>query len=715
VILGFVLLAAFVLLNGFLAYRHTSRVYENGKAVADAYERRAAAARVLTVMRDAETGQRGYLLTGAEPYLAPFEQAKKDLVTNLDALGQVKSLGPEEDKLVASLRSAVDVKMKELEYSIALRRSQGFDAALAVMLTNQGLESMDAIRSAAAAIRELESRELDRRNEQSQRSYYSTVVARVLATLLGLGLIYLSYRMSDRQVAERARNAELRHEQAERFRVTLDSIGDAVVVTDAAAVVRFMNPVAQTLTGWRDGWEGRPISEVFNIQDEASGAPGRDPVARVLRERQIVALENHTVLVRRDGNRVPIDDSAAPIFGVDGVLTGVVLVFRDITARRKAELLADSQKQALEESDRRKDEFLAVLAHELRNPLGALRNATEVLRLVPSDSAEGGKARSILERQVRLMGRMVDDLIDVARISSGRMVLRRATTEIKDAVEAAVETTASLFEERRHQLQVRLPKEPVFIDGDSVRLAQILTNLLSNAARYTDPGGRIELEVSRLGADARVVVRDNGTGIAPTLLPHVFDLFRQGHHTTGTSQGGLGVGLTLARRIVEMHGGTIQAASAGPGQGSTFTMTLPACAAPVVGADVATNRVTSPHRVLIVEDNPDARESLETMLRLSGHQVASAADGKAGLQKAREFRPTVALVDLGLPDMSGLEVARGLRADPSLVGASLVAVTGWAQDEDRQRSVDAGFEHHLVKPVEPDKLFALLASLPARF
>lgn len=714
VIAGFWLLGLFVFTNGVLAYYHTKRVYDGGKAVADSYERRAAAAWVLVTMRDAETGQRGYLLTGQEQYLAPFLQAKRDLATRLVTLGTVQSLGPAEDKLVDEMRAAVDLKMKELEYSIALRREKGFDAALALTFTGEGLRAMDEIRRTAGAIREMETQELERRGHDARISYYSTAAARALATLVGLALVYLAYRVSDRYVNEKSRNAQLRFENAERFRVTLSAIGDAVVVTDEKALVRFMNPVAEALTGWSEGYEGRPIGEVFHIQDESSGAPGRDPVARVLKERKVVGLENHTELVRRDGSKVPIDDSAAPIFSVDGELTGVVLVFRDIAQRRKAEMLVRSQKQALEEGDRRKDEFLAVLAHELRNPLGALRNAAEVLRLVPRDSPEGGKARSIIERQVRLMGRMVDDLIDISRISSGRMVLRRTTSEIREVVEAATETTAAQIQECRHELAVRLPAEPLFVDGDPVRLAQVLTNLLSNASKFTDPGGRIEVGVSRAGRDVKIVVRDNGGGMGPDLLPHVFDLFRQGHHTTGSAPGGLGVGLTLARRIVEMHGGRIEAASPGPGLGSTFTVTLPASSAPTASPESASSSTANPHRVLIIEDNPDARESLETMLRLSGHEVTSAPDGAFGLRAAKEFRPTVALVDLGLPDMSGHDVARALRSDPAHATLSLVAVTGWAQEEDRQRSVGAGFEHHLVKPVEPGKLFELLSSLSPR-
>jgi PAS domain S-box-containing protein len=713
VVLAFGLVAAFVLFNGVLAHRHTALVHENGRAVAEGYRRIAACDRLLSLMQDAETGQRGFLLTGEEAYLAPYSQATQALAATLDELHNLGSLGPQEEQLVATMRSAIDVKMQELGDTIALRREKGFGAAREVVLTDRGRQAMQDIRAAAAAIGELEKREVARRTDESSASYRSALVARVVATVLGLGLVFGVYRLSDRNATERARNAALRHEQAERFRVTLTSIGDAVIVTDAEARVRFMNPVAERLTGWESDWDGRPVGDIFQIRDETSGQPGRDPVGRVLRERQVVALENHTELVRRDGTAIPIDDSAAPIFASANELTGVVLVFRDITERRRAERLVHSQKEALEEGDRRKDEFLAMLAHELRNPLAALRNAIEVLRLVKGDSEEAAQARAIILRQVQQMARMVDDLIDVARISSGRMTLRRAPVEIREVVEAATETTAALFEERRHALDVRLPAEPIFVDGDAVRLAQVLTNLLNNAAKYTDSGGRVELVVSRTDAGAVVSVLDNGMGMGEDLLPHVFDLFRQGQRSRG-SEGGLGIGLHLARRIVDLHGGTIEAASPGAGRGSVFVVTLPVSGPPGARIEAARGGAPNAHRVLVVEDNDDVRLALETVLRLAGCEVAGAADGAAGLAEAQRFRPTVVLVDLGLPDVSGHEVARSLRGDPSQAGVHLVALTGWAQEEDRRQSIAAGFDRHLVKPVEPETVLALLASLPSR-
>jgi PAS domain S-box-containing protein len=574
VLLAFWLVAASVLFHAALTHHHTQRVFRNGAAVAEAYERRAAAAGVLTLMRDAETGQRGFLLTGQDRYLEPYVRAREDLPATLERLREVPSLGPEEDRLVARMRSATAITMEEFERSLRVRREQGLGAVREQVLADRGRQAMVDLRAASSDIRELETRELERRAEESRVSYRSTLLARLITIVAGLTLVYAAYRLSDRNAWERARHLALRHADLERFRVTLRSIGDAVIVTDAEARVRSMNPVAEALTGWQGGWESLPVTEVFRVQDEA-GHAGRDPVGRVLEEGRGVTLQNPSELVKRDGQTLAIDDSAAPIRGGDGNLTGVVLVFRDITERREAERLVRRQQEALEESDRRKDEFLTVLAHELRNPLGALRNAVEVLRLVKAGSAEAAGARDIIERQLRRMTRLVDDLIDVARISSGRMALHRAPSDVGEAVDAAVERTASLFAGKRQRLERRGAPGRLFVDGDAGRLVQVFTNLLNNAARYTAPGGRIELEVARAACEVVVTLRDDGIGIGPDLLPHVFDLFRQGQQASGTAEGGLGIGLTLAHRIVAMHGGTLTAASPGAGSGSTFVVSLP--------------------------------------------------------------------------------------------------------------------------------------------
>jgi PAS domain S-box-containing protein len=349
---------------------------------------------------------------------------------------------------------------------------------------------------------------------------------------------------------------------------TLNSIGDAVIATDAAGRVLLMNPVAETLCGWdAAAAAGRPLEEVFCIVNERTREPVESPVVRVIAEGVVVGLANHTVLIARDGAEHPIDDSGAPIRGAGGEVEGVVLVFRDVTGRRRAEA------QAAEEA-RRKDEFLAMLAHELRNPLAAVSSAVHVLAHPGAEEARGW-SREVIERQVRQLTRLVDDLLDVSRISRGKIQLRPQRVDLADAVRSAVQVVRPLIDERGHELLVMPPSEPVELEADPARLEQVIVNLLNNAAKYTEPGGRIEVEAGRESDRALIRVTDSGIGIGPDLLPRVFDLFTQGDRALSRAEGGLGIGLTMVQKLVEMHGGGVAVSSDGPGRGCRFTVWLP--------------------------------------------------------------------------------------------------------------------------------------------
>jgi signal transduction histidine kinase/DNA-binding response OmpR family regulator len=369
----------------------------------------------------------------------------------------------------------------------------------------------------------------------------------------------------------------------------------------------------------------------------------------------------------------------------------------------------------IQETDRRKDEFLAMLAHELRNPLAPIRNAVQVIRVLGPADAQLGSARDLIERQVRHMTRLVDDLLDVSRITRGKIQLRFERVDVALAVANAVETSRPLIEARRHELTLSLPAEPLHVRADPARLAQVLSNLLNNAAKYTEEAGRIWLTVAREGTEAVFRVRDNGSGIAPQMLPHVFDLFTQADQSLDRAQGGLGIGLTLVRRLVEMQHGSVAAFSNGSGEGSEFVVRLPAL--PGEPRQESANHHTAPTpasdnacRVLVVDDHVDAAASLAMLLRLYGHEVRTAADGLTALEEARSFRPEVVLLDIGLPGMDGYEVARRLRKESQGDHMLLAALTGYGQDKDRYRSREAGFDHHLVKPVDPEALHRLLAS-----
>jgi signal transduction histidine kinase/CheY-like chemotaxis protein len=419
----------------------------------------------------------------------------------------------------------------------------------------------------------------------------------------------------------------------------------------------------------------------------------RDPEIKTQRELQL----------RVAGTFLPVLIAAAPL-----QLAGTValcLVVTDLTEQKKH--------QGVREESRRKDEFLAMLAHELRNPLAPIQNAVCVLQHVDSSDERLGYARSIIGRQVTHLSRLVDDLLDVSRITLGKVKLQKEPIDLAAIVARAVETSRPGIEARRHQLTVTLPREPLRLEGDPTRLAQVIGNLLANAAKYTDEGGKIFLSAARNDGEIIVRVRDTGIGISADLLPRIFDLFIQGDRSLARSEGGLGIGLSLVHRLVELHGGSVRAHSDGIGQGSEFVVRLPALEAPSHGETpplkgVGPSNGVSRRRILIVEDNIDGAESLAMLLNLIGHVVYIAYTGLEALETAKIVNPQYVLLDIGLPGMSGYEVARHLRELPAFAATKLIAMTGYGQEEDKQNSREAGFNHHLVKPVDPEVLLGLL-------
>jgi CheY-like chemotaxis protein len=380
-------------------------------------------------------------------------------------------------------------------------------------------------------------------------------------------------------------------------------------------------------------------------------------------------------------------------------------------ARRADFVERERQAQALRENDRHKDEFLAMLAHELRNPLAAVNNAVAVMKR-SGDPGSRDWAGAVVERQVRQLVRLIDDLLDVARITGGKIRLKPERVDASAILDQAVETVRPLVDERRQQLTVDVERGRLPLEVDATRIGQVALNLLSNASKYGEPGGRIWLTARREDGRAVIRVRDDGHGIPPEKLPEMFRLFAQGDRSLARSEGGLGIGLTLVKRLAEMHGGDVEAHSDGPGKGSEFVVRLPlapeAVGGPEAGGASGCASPARPCRVLVVDDNPDSASGMVRLLELQGHQVASAHDGPAAVAAARSFRPDVVLLDIGLPGMDGYQVASALRDDEALSDAVLIAVTGYGQDEDRRRSRAAGFDHHLVKPVDFDALAALI-------
>jgi PAS domain S-box-containing protein len=933
---------------------------------------------VLSLLKDAETGQRGYVITGSTQYLEPYEAALAALPQQIDRLRVLTSDNADQQGRLARLDGLVKRKVDRLRLTIAARQNAGFEAAARGVATGEGKRTMDEIRALAAEIGVEEDRLLSEREALEERRARNALALSLGELAAAIVLLAGAALLTGRAIGERERERAGRTtaeavaaavgQSEERLRVTLASIGDAVIATDEQGRVTRLNGVAEALTGWSEAEAiGRPMKDVFIIVNEESGQPVENPVERVLREGVISDLANHTVLVSRDGREIAIDDSAAPIRTADGQMAGVVMVFRDIAEQRRAErervtlleneraarkytetateqlqlaleaghmgiwqyslgsgtvewspgleaihgyppggfpgtfeafgeeihpadrelvlgaigaaveqrrdhhveyrivrsdgavrwvegrgqlfcdergqpermvgvcldvtdrkhaeerfrltveaapaamimvdsqgtivlvnalterllgyvrdelvgqpieqlvpsrfrgrhaeyragFLADSRQrpmgngrdlyavrkdgsevpveiglspmntadgrfvlaavtdisqrkeaeQALQDANRYKDEFLAMLAHELRNPLGAIANAAQLLKQLGPPEGDLRWARDVIDRQAGHLARIVDDLLDVSRISRGQIILRREPIPLASAVSLALETALPLIDSRRQRFASTVPPDPIWVDGDATRLAQVIGNLLSNASRYTAQDGAISLTVQCEAAEAVVRVQDTGIGIAAEVLPRVFDLFVQGERSPDRTRGGLGLGLTLARRLTEMHGGRLEAFSAGLGQGSEFVVRLPLFAGkPPVEIDRRPVLLyeTVRRRILVVDDNADAAEALALVLGARGHEVRLVTDGPSAIETAAEFRPEVVLLDIGLPGMDGYVVARRLRAESEPAGITLVALTGYGQDEDRQRARDAGFDYHLVKPIAPDAILALL-------
>jgi PAS domain S-box-containing protein len=642
----------------------------------------------------------------------------------------------------------------------------------------------------------------------------------------------------------RRRAEEALRQQSDWLRITLASIGDAVITTDVDGRVTFMNAVAQALTGWsQTDALGQSLTDIFVIVQEDTREVVENPAIRALQTGTIIRLTNHTVLLARNGEAHPIDDSAAPIRDESGATVGAVLVFRDVSDRKRTDLTRahlaaivessddaivsktlqsiilswnkgaerlfgysadeaigqpitmlippdrrDEEQQILERiargeriehfetvrvskdgrpidisltvspirdasgtivgaskvahdislrkglearnnelrereqlarqeaeaANRAKDEFLAMLGHELRNPLSPILTALQLMKLRGGGGLE--RERTVIERQVSHLTRLVDDLLDVSRIARGNVELKEELVEIAEVVAKAIEIATPLLDQRSHALDVDVPRR-LWVRGDSTRLNQVVSNLLTNAAKYTPPGGRITVRAAEERGEIVIRVRDAGIGIAAAVLPRVFDLFVQERQAIDRSQGGLGLGLTIVRNLVERHGGTVSAHSDGPGTGSEFVVRLPRANVPVepevpASVESASQSVMSPSaaalRILVVDDSVDGAEMLAEALSAKGYRTQVAFDAPTALRIAAEFRPAIAFLDIGLPVMDGYELAARLRGMSELNGIRLFALTGYGQESDRQKTRDAGFEHHFTKPIDLVAIEAVL-------
>ena len=527
-----------------------------------------------------------------------------------------------------------------------------------------------------------------------------------------------------RQLAASLQRAKVARE-AERQRKTLSELfarapAGIAVVTGPQHVFEIVNPIYDQFTGLRDVI-GKPLVEALpELRDQVFPSM----LDRVYRTGQ-PEIGNEMLARLKRGADGAIEDAFfnfiyQPLRDELGLTTGIMMFAYEVTeqvnARRRVEHLADE----LRAEHRRKDDFLAMLAHELRNPLAPISAAAEVLRLGHANDPRLRRTSEIVTRQVRHMAMLIDDLLDASRVTRGLVSVERRVEDLREIVAAAVEQVTPQVEGRRHQLHVAVADEPVRVSGDRKRLVQTLTNLLDNAAKYTPDGGRIELALAQDGAEATLSVRDNGIGVPPELRERIFDLFVQGQRSADRAQGGLGIGLALARRLVELHGGSLACTSGGAGQGSEFRMRLPLADAPAAANDdAAETPPITPHAaaklcILVVDDNEDAAHMLAMLLEGDGHEVMTETDPVVALERVQATRPDVCLLDIGLPRMDGHELARRLRATPEGRAATLVALTGYSGAADREKATRAGFDHYMVKPPNPQALACLLQAVARR-
>ncbi len=512
----------------------------------------------------------------------------------------------------------------------------------------------------------------------------------------------------------------------QRFSLLVNSSGEGLIGMGVDATCTFLNPAGASMLGYRsEELVGHRIPEIILSRGAAAASDSSGAATLAQAVRNGVSTRVHEeVFVRRDGSTFPVAYSISPMT-VDGQLEGAVVTFIDITERKRVEDELRRVAADMAEADRRRTEFLATLAHELRNPLAPLRNGLQVIRLAMHDPSTMARTSAIMERQLAIMVHLVDDLLDVARITNGSINLKKKRVELSSVIHSAVETSSSLIDAGQHVLEIDSPDKPLEVEIDPTRIAQAISNLLNNAAKYTPKGGRIRLAVRRSERTLHIAVTDSGIGIPGEAIDSVFAMFAQLKHGEQFAQGGLGIGLSLVRRLVELHGGSVEASSPGIGQGSTFSIHLPVDdagrnsdalpdARAKAPADFPMATASALFRIVVADDNTDAANTLATILDILGHRVCVAHTGKQALEMVREFNPDVVFLDIGMPDTNGYEVARQLRSTPGSARPALVALTGWGADADKARAAQAGFDHHLTKPATLDSVNHVLFQLAGR-
>jgi PAS domain S-box-containing protein len=674
--------------------------------------------RLTSTLKDAETGQRGFIITGDESYLQPYHEGVESLPGEIEKLNGMEKIGITAAE-VRELANLIGQKLAELQSTIELRRSGGFDAAASLIQANGGKKIMDQVR---AEVGRLQSKQLAALQVDSRRSSEATRTRTLIFILTGvINIIFLAwaYRRIARSIGERdsalaqsfRRGKEL-EQQKDLLSITLASIGDCVLVTDSDGRITFMNRVAEEVTGWTLAEaSGRPTADVFRILNEHSRETVENPVDKVMKHGVIVGLANHTVLVRKDGSEVPIDDSGAPIRDRAGALRGVVLVFRDFSEHKRNENELRAAKETAETANKAKDQFLAMLSHELRTPLTpvlATLNLWEASEDVPVALHADVE---MLRRSIELEARIIDDLLDLTRIARGMLSFCPENTDVHALIEFLVGLSQSEFLNKQLKVALHLNAPRHYVYTDASRLQQVLWNIARNAVKFTEVGGSVTIATTNdAQGNVEIAITDTGIGMTKQTMSKLFIPFEQADPTRHRHYGGLGLGMAISNALVDLLEGKLSAKSDGLSCGSTFTVTFPAM-------DVATQPIEPESvpkvsrgkvRLLLVEDHVDTARALVRLMESRGYKIATVPNVETGLQAVAREPFDLILCDLGLPDGTGIDFIQTVRKSHQ---TPAIALTGFGMQQDVDRAEQAGFDAHLTKPVNLQKLEATIWKL----
>lgn len=705
---GLIVVTLILLATAFGGAFGTQRLFSSEAKVAQSHRLHIGLERLLSLLRDAETGQRGYLLTGRDEYLAPYVEATAKIAATFDEISPLVEQDPQQQRLLAALRVTAEQKLHELGYVITTRRTNGFNAALTLVQRDTGRLLMDRARQTVAEMDAATEAQLAARRAAARRvrdaAVWVAILSASLTIFMSASFAYWMKRLTDARMGA----IDQLHDQKELMRVTLASIGEGVATTDAAGRLSSLNIVGSRLTGWEEtAAMGLPIEQVMELADDADCDAGDRPFRAAIRESRTATLTGETILIARDGTKSFVDCSIAPMSDTFSNRMGSVIVFRNVTIRKQHE-------QELRDSDRRKGEFLAVMSHELRNPVAAIQGALDLLRHTGVQADQQKEMYALMARQVRQIVRIIDDLLDVVRVSKGLLELKMGAVDLLAMFNIAIETAKPTLDKRQNIILTDFRQDLPSIQGDAARLSQAVANLLINASKYSSLGSAIRLTVTVNQDQVTISVCDQGIGLLEEDQDRIFEMFTQVGRTDDLSKDGLGVGLSLCRQIAFLHGGQVSARSAGPGLGSVFTIALPSrgsAALPVVTLPMphAALDQRSGVRVLVADDNEDAADALATLLRLSGYEVSVAHDGEQATKLAASQQPDIALLDIGMPKLTGYQVAQQIRSQVWNKRPLLIAITGWGQPEDRRNSAEAGFDKHFTKPVDFETLAQAIA------